>query len=144
MEAEVRILDADDYESIIALWMRAGLPYRPTGRDKRASMMEQMKRDPELFLGAFRENRLVGTVIGTYDGRKGWVNRLAVDPRERRKGVAHTLVVRIEEALRKRGARVLAALVETDNSESIALFQKCGFTVHQNILYLTKRDSDQA
>jgi len=143
LEPKIRVLGADDYESIVALWIRAGLPYKPTGRDKKTSMIAQMKRDPDLFLGAFRDKKLVGTVIGTFDGRKGWVNRLAVDTEERRRGVARVLVDSVEEALRRRGAQVLAALVEADNAGSLALFQKCGFTVRQDLLYLNKRDSDQ-
>ena len=143
MELETRVLDADDYESLIALWIRTGLPYKPKGRDSRASITAQMKRDPELFMGAFRENRLVGAVIGTFEGRRGWINRLAVDPRERRKGVAQMLIGRVEGVLRNRGARVIGVLVEADNAGSLALFQKCGYTAHRDILYLTKRDSDQ-
>ena len=143
MEIQVRSLRLDDYEALIALWIRAGLPYEPSGRDSRASVSAQMKHDPELFLGAFRENKLVGVVIGTFDGRKGWVNRLAVDPRERRKGIAESLIETVENALRDRGAHVMGVLVEADNAGSIGLFQNCGYVLRQNIRYLTKRDSGQ-
>ena len=102
-----------------------------------------MRRDKGFFLGAFRENRLVGSVIASYDRRKGWINRLAVDPEERRKGVAKTLVETAESVLRDRGSLIIAVLVEADNSLSIALFQKCGYKVHRDILYLTKRESEQ-
>lgn len=143
VEIQVRTLRLDDYEALIALWIRAGLPYEPSGRDSRASVSAQMMRDPDLFLGAFQENRLVGAVIGTFDGRKGWINRLAVDPREGRRGIAQSLIEEIENALEDRGARVIAVLVEAGNASSLGLFQKCGYTTHRDILYLTKRDSNQ-
>ncbi len=135
---------AEDYEALVALWRRAGLAYRPEGRDSRDSITTQMARDPGLFLGAFRKSNLVGAVIGTYDGRRGWVNRLAVDPEEQRKGIARTLIRRAESLLRQRGARIICSLVEDKNASSLSLFAKSGYSIHRNILYLTKRDSDQA
>lgn len=144
MDSEIRPLGAGDYEAMIDLWTRAGLPHRPKGRDSRPSIIGQMARDPELFLGAFRNSVLIGCVIGTYDGRRGWVNRLAVDPRERRKGLARTLIEKIESRLRERGARIICSLVDEDNTPSLSLFEKSGYTIQRNILYLTKRESDQA
>ncbi len=141
-DARIRALAADDYDDLLALWRDAGLPYRPNGRDSKSSIKSQMEHDPDLFLGAFQDDRLVGSVIATFDERKGWINRLAVAPRSRRKGVARILVEKAELALRKRGAEVIAALVERENSPSLALFQECGYRVHHDIVYLSKRDSE--
>ncbi len=140
---ELRLLTVEDYDALLALWNRAGLAHRPEGRDSKASIIAQMRRDPEMFLGAFREKLLVGSVIASFDGRKGWVNRLAVDPRERRKGVAKLLIERAEMVLRERGSRIIGVLVEAGNSPSLALFQRCGYKIHRETLYLTKRESEQ-
>ena len=141
-DLRIRALTADDYDDLLGLWRDAGLPYRPNGRDSRSSIKNQMEHDPELFIGVFQDGRLVGSVIATFDGRKGWINRLAVAPQSRRKGVARLLVERAELALRKRGAEVVAALVERENSPSLALLQECGYKVHNDIVYLSKRDSE--
>ncbi len=143
MKLETRVLGLKDYDALLSLWNKTGLSHRPEGRDSRSSIIAQMKRDKGLFLGAFRENKLVGSVIASYDRRKGWINRLAVDPEERRKGVAKTLIETAESVLRDRGSLIIAALVEADNSPSLALFQKRGYKVHRDILYLTKRESEQ-
>ena len=141
-DVKIRVLTVDDYDDLLGLWRDAGLPYRPKGRDSRSSIKSQMEHDPDLFLGAFQDGRLVGSVIATFDERKGWINRLAVAPRSRRRGVARVLVERAELALRKHGAEVIAALVERENSPSLALFQECGYKVHNDIVYLSKRDSE--
>ncbi|HEY5620566.1 MAG TPA: GNAT family N-acetyltransferase, partial [Candidatus Bathyarchaeia archaeon] len=112
MKLETRVLGLKDYDALLSLWNKAGLSHRPEGRDSRSSIIAQMRRDKGLFLGAFWENRLVGSVIASYDGRKGWINRLAVDPEERRKGVAKTLVETAESVLRDRGSLIIAVLVE--------------------------------
>src|SRR3990170_4539406 len=92
MKLETRVLGLKDYDALLSLWNRAGLSHRPEGRDSRSSIITQMRQDKGLILGAFRENRLVGSVMASYDGRKDWINRLAVDPEERRKGVARALI----------------------------------------------------
>ena len=141
-DVRIRTLTIRDHYELVALWRDAGLPYRPNGRDSRSSIKSQMEHDPELFFGAFEDDRLVGSVIATFDKRKGWINRLAVAPGSRRKGLARVLVEKAELALRKRGAEVIAALVERENSPSLALFQECGYKIHNDIVYLSKRDSE--
>jgi ribosomal protein S18 acetylase RimI-like enzyme len=99
-----------------------------------------MRRDPGLSLGALLHERLVGSVVASFDGRKGWINRLAVVPGERRRGIARRLIAEAEGLLRGRGALVIAALVEEDNNVSLALFKACGYELERHVLYLTKRD----
>ena len=143
-DVEFRKLTIKDYEEIINLWKRAGLPYKPKGRDSKEAMEKQMKTEPNFFLGAFHNGKLIGTVIGSCDFRmKGWINRLAVDPAYRGRGIAKELVTRMEKTLKERGAVVIAALIELPNPASINLFKKLGYTIHDSIVYVTKRESDE-
>jgi len=105
-----------------------------------ANLTKQWKRNPSYFLGAFSGDRLVGVSVFTDDGRKGWINRLAVLPGERRKGVASKLVESSQSILKKKRLRLLCALIETDNEQSIRLFENLGFEVEKGILYVTRRD----
>lgn len=141
---EFRVLRIENYEGIVKIWRRAGLPFKPDGRENRQAMEQQMKAFPELFIGAFHGRKLVGVVIGSYDGRmKGWINRLAVDPEFRRRGIAKQLVTNIEKALAKYGATIYSALIELPNEESTSLFGKMEYAFHKDILYVSKRKSQE-
>jgi len=140
MEPEIKELTLEDYQEMIALWERAGLPHRPQGRDSRTAIAAQLERDPELFLGAFSQGKLIGTVIGSDDGRKGWLNRLAIDPDYRRQGIARMLIAEAERRLKARGRKIIAVLVEDWNDVSLKLFQKCDYILDRSILYLSKRE----
>ena len=143
-EITLRKLAINDYDQMIRLWKKADLPYKPKGRDSREAIKRQIEACSELFLGAFQGERLVGTVIGSYDFRmKGWINRLAVDPEYRGKGIAQRLVTEMEQILKGKGVVVIAALIELPNPASINLFKKLGYTVHDDIVYVTKRESDE-
>jgi len=140
---KIRKLIINDYDEIVKLWLRANLPFKPKGRDSEKAMAVQMKENPEFFLGAFINNRLVGTVIISCDKRKGWINRLAVDPDHRKSGIAKALIAESEKMLRKHEIRIFCALIEDHNVASKKLFKECGYVEHHDIAYFSKRDSDE-
>ena len=141
MMITLRRLTADDHEAILALWRRAGLhSIRPEGRDSRESFAEQLAHG-QVVLGLENGGRLVACVVITDDTRKGWINRLAVDPDYRRQGLAARLITEAEKEMRDRGLQVFAALVESDNAASLSLFQRGGYKTH-DIVYVSKRCSE--
>lgn len=140
----VVILGASDYDAVRALWEAAGLSNRPEGRDSRDAFAQQLERDIQTVIGLEQGGRLVGVVVATHDGRKGWINRLAVDPSVRRRGAGQRLIVEAERVLKAQGMSVIAALIEGSNSASLALFRQAGYETHPDIHYVSKRDRGDA
>ncbi|MGB9906313.1 MAG: GNAT family N-acetyltransferase, partial [Candidatus Saccharicenans sp.] len=114
-------------------------PLKPKGRDSREEISRQLQQPEIIFLVAEAEGRVIGTVLASHDGRKGWINRLAVDPSVRGRGLAQKLVRLAEQELEKEGLRMFAALIEEDNLPSIKLFQKLGYVHHPEIKYFTRK-----
>lgn len=142
-EFDLVILSAADYDSVIALWQQAGLHIRPAGRDSAEQFARQLAGGVQTVLGLRAEGMLVGVAVVTHDGRKGWINRLAVHPDFRRRGAGKRLIAEAECRLHAQGIGIVAALVEDWNTSSLALFQGAGYTLHPDIHYLTKRDNDE-
>jgi GNAT superfamily N-acetyltransferase len=139
----LRQLALDDHAAILSLWQRAGLDsIRPEGRDSREAFAEQLARG-QVVLGLEDEGELVACIVVTDDTRKGWINRLAVDPDYRRRGLAARLIEAAEQELRGKGIHIFAALIEDYNTASLNLFQREGYRTH-DIYYVSKRDSDDA
>jgi N-acetylglutamate synthase len=140
----LRRLTIADHAAILALWQRAGLhSIRPEGRDSRAEFDRQLAGG-QIAIGLEENGRLIGVVLATNDTRKGWINRLAIDPDCRRQGYGEQLVRAAEEALRAAGLKLIAAFIEEGNAASLTLFEKLGYAVHPNIYYVSKRDSIDA
>ncbi|HII40718.1 MAG TPA: GNAT family N-acetyltransferase [Thermoplasmata archaeon] len=138
MAVTIRRLRLSDYAAMIALFDVCDLQPRVRGRDSRPNIAKQLRSHRTVYLGAFDGARLVGTVLGTHDTRKGWINRLAVLPEYRHRGLAVKLVRACERALRKEGLQIMAALVEADNVASQSLFRKLGYET-TDILYYRRK-----
>ncbi len=130
-----------DYDRIMELWAEGGLPRKPSGRDSRENIVRQIKMPNVLFLVAEEGEggRIVGTVLATHDGRKGWINRLAVDAALRERGLGARLVREAESWLESQGMDILACLIEDDNAVSMTVFEKLGYKKHPEIIYFAKR-----
>jgi len=139
-----RRLTEADYDAVMRLWQHAGLTgVRPEGRDSREAFARQLARG-QVVLGLEELGKLIGCVVATHDTRKGWINRLAIDPNHRRRGHALRLIRAAEDALRAQGMSVLAVLIEDWNDASLELFKKAGYHVDSDVIYVSKRDSADA
>jgi ribosomal protein S18 acetylase RimI-like enzyme len=135
----IRTFRADDYEPVMALWKASGLPYKPNGRDSREKIVKEIAQGTATFLTAVKGETIIGTVLATHDGRKGWINRLAVATEFRGLGIAQRLLEEAEKALSDGGIEIIACLIEDYNEVSMSFFQKSGYTKHTDIFYFTKR-----
>ncbi|OGS66617.1 MAG: hypothetical protein A3K59_09965 [Euryarchaeota archaeon RBG_19FT_COMBO_69_17] len=138
MAVEVRPLRLRDHSAVVALLDACGLHPRTRGRDSRSAFAGQLRSNRALYLGAFDGPRLVGMVLGTHDSRKGWINRLAVYPEYRRRGIGRRLVRACERALQGLGLGVFAALIEPRNDPSTAFFESLGYEPTQ-IRYVRRK-----
>jgi N-acetylglutamate synthase len=137
-------LDESDYEEILDLWRRAGLSVRAEGRDSPGAFARQRAWGVQRVAGLREGERLVAVAVLTHDGRKGWINRLAVDPAYRRRGLARRLIAEAERWFAQEvGLEVWAALIERDNTVSQALFGRLEYASH-DLVYVSKRTRPEA
>jgi ribosomal protein S18 acetylase RimI-like enzyme len=132
-------LSAADFGRIVDLWRRAGLPFRVTGRDSQEAFAGQLESGMQTVLGYQDGDDLLGVILVTHDSRKGWINRLAVDPASRRQGIGTRLIAAAEKHLQSQGIQVFAALIHEDNRESIVAFGQAGYVHTPDVLYFSKR-----
>ena len=135
----IRDLVPADYDTLVLLWEDAKLPYRPKGRDRREQIAREIAGPCSVFLAAEEDDELVGAVLGTHDGRKGWINRLVVSPGHRKRGIGYALVAEVERRLEARGIEIVTCLIERWNDGSKKFFERIGFVEHDECSYYSKR-----
>lgn len=122
---EVRPFEDADEEAVVDLWNRCGL-LRPSN-DPHKDIARKKKFQRELFLVAVESGAIVGTAMAGYDGHRGWVNYLAVDPARRRKGYGRALMDEAQRRLLALGCPKINLQVRLENGEAMAFYQRIGF-----------------
>lgn len=117
-----------DYPEVKVLWENAGPGIQLRISDEPEEIRKKTSRDPDLFLVAELDGRLVGTVIGGFDGRRGMIYHLAVDSSEREHGIGSMLMGEVERRLKAKGCVKCYLLVTNENSHAMEFYERRGWT----------------
>ena len=136
-QIRIREFQITEYDEVYDLWKKAGLIIRPG--DDLLGVRAKLQRDPDLFLVAEDSGRIVGCVLGAWDGRRGWINHLAVEASHQRKGVGSSLIRELEKRLIQKGARKVNAQVYKSNTRSVEFFKAAGYEIHSDLIMVGKQ-----
>lgn len=132
----VRPVAPSDEDAVVGLWSACGL-LRPW-IDPRREIALKARHQPDGFWVAVAGDEVVGTVVAGFDGRRGWLNYLAVDPAWRRRGLGAALVGVAERDLASRGCPKVNLQVRHDNDAVLAFYEHLGY-VDDHVVSLGKR-----
>lgn len=121
---EVRQFDARDMDRVLAIEQASFL------RDawNRKLFHEYHRLAPELFLVAKVGRRIAGYIITSAESRNAELASIAVDPRDRRRGVGQAMLDRTLAQLRSRRIKTWWLMVGTTNEPAIRFYESYGFT----------------
>lgn len=114
----------EDYPDVYALWQSAGPGIQIRRSDEPQEILKKLQRDPDLFLVAESGGKIIGCVIGGFDGRRGMMYHLAVAPDHRRLGVGDALMNELEARLRAKGCIKYYLLVKKENDQAIQFYER--------------------
>jgi ribosomal protein S18 acetylase RimI-like enzyme len=117
----------EDYAAARLLWENAGSGIQLRRSDEAEEIYKKVQRDPDLFLVAEADGKLIGTVIGGFDGRRGLVYHLAVAGAFRQRGVGSLLMDELERRLRLKGCIRCYLLVTTGNDNAMNFYARRGW-----------------
>jgi ribosomal protein S18 acetylase RimI-like enzyme len=116
-----------DYSQVIDLWQNAGPGIHVRRSDEKQELAKKLQRDPDLFIVAEINNKIVGSVLGGFDGRRGMVYHLAVEAALRKKGLGALLMSELENRMKEKGCLRSYLLVTRDNLEAIQFYENKGW-----------------
>ena len=116
-----------DYQPVYDLWISIERGVHVGRSDTPSEIEKKISRDPDLFLVAECENKIIGSVIGGYDGRRGLIYHLAVHKSFRGQGIGSRLMNEVEARLRSKGCLKCYLLVTNDNPEAEDYYKNRGW-----------------
>jgi ribosomal protein S18 acetylase RimI-like enzyme len=132
MSVETRSYTSTDHDAVVALWTEV-FADDPPWNAPAAVIRRKLTVQPELFLVATHDGAVIGTVLGGYDGVRGWIHHLAVHPSARRTGVATRLMAHVERALAALGCPKINLQVRATNAGATAVYRRLGYAVEERV-----------
>jgi len=126
LKITIRPYRDQDQEDVIHLWKKV-FPDASSHNNPARDIRTKREVQPELFLVALREEQLVGTVMAGFDGHRGWVYYLGVDPEFRRQGIGTALMRRVEAQLIGLGCPKINLQIRAQNEEVQAFYEQLGY-----------------
>lgn len=128
---KIRSYQTQDESDVVALWDACGL-IRPWN-DPRRDIARKLTEQPELFLVGTESEKLIATAMVGFDGHRGWVYYLAVDPGFRGRSYGKTLMLEAERLLMERGCPKVNLLVRNSNTQVIEFYRSLGYVQDEAI-----------
>ncbi len=126
----IRPYQTSDRDEVVALW--DSVFRNPADHNQPQRIIDtKLKVQRELFFVAALKtdtNKIVGTALAGYDGHRGWLYQVAVNPEYRKRGLGRALIQHAQATLMKLGCEKVNLQVRSENHEVVAFYEKLGFT----------------
>ena len=135
-QLSIRPIKLEDSDTVVTIWQACNLtvPWNDPYKD----IARKMKVNPELFLVAELNGCVVGTIMGGYDGHRGWINYLAVTPTYQDQGIGRALMETLEAKLLALGCPKINLQVRSTNTAVIQFYGHLGYYI-DDVISLGKR-----
>jgi ribosomal protein S18 acetylase RimI-like enzyme len=121
----------EDSHAVHLLWSNS-FPNDPPWNEPNDIIMRKAQWQRDLFLVGEREGRIVATVLGGYDGFRGWIYHLAVDAEWRNKGIGRQMMEAIESRLKDLGCPKINLQVRSNNQEVVEFYKHIGYDIEDH------------
>ena len=134
----IDVMSKADYQEVAELWTEVGMwPHVAEDEDWFAGMLA---RNPDCALVWREGGGVIGTVVGAWDGLRGWIYRLAVTESERGRGIGGALLEAAESRLQAMGVKQINLMVYEQNGKAEAFYARSRYE-RSSVKVLRKRFS---
>jgi ribosomal protein S18 acetylase RimI-like enzyme len=131
-QIDIRPFQESDQPSVVALWTSV-FAYSSAHNEPVSVIQHKLAVQRDLFFVARLDGRVVGTVMGGYDGHRGWIYSLAVSPEVRNRGIGSALMQQVEKELRKVGCPKVNLQVVASNAATVDFYKKLGYSIEERV-----------
>lgn len=141
MGMEIRTFAEPDRTMIVQLWHECGLVHPQNDPDR--DIDRKLAHGADLLLVAVVDGTIVGSVMGGYEGHRGWVNYLSVRPGLRGGGIGRALMAELERRLSALGCAKINLQIRASNEAVVEFYRRIGF-VRDDVICMGRRLVDDA
>ncbi|MFX0040441.1 MAG: GNAT family N-acetyltransferase [Promethearchaeota archaeon] len=125
----------ESYDDVIILWRKSGISVGST--DTKEQIKKMLDRNPQLFLVGKIDQNVIGVVMGGFDGRRGYVHHLAVDPNYQKKGYGKIIMDELIARFRKMRVHKIHLFIEKYNKDVVEFYQNLGWEIRDDLIMMS-------
>ncbi len=137
MTPKIRLMTIEDYSSVLKLWQQLpgiGL----SSADSKEAIAQFLDYNPATCFVLEEDQQIVGTVLGGFDGRRGYIYHMAVAVSHRRQGWGKKLIEICMSKLKQRGAEKSHLFVYAENLPARKFWERCGWIQRDELIIMSK------
>ena len=123
------------YEDVVQLWNKAGISVGSS--DSKNEVERMLERNPNLFLIGKIKDEIIAVVMGGFDGRRGYVHHLAVDPIYQKKGYGKKLIDDLISEFRRIGVHKIHLFIEKQNQAVVDFYGNLGWQMRNDLIMMS-------
>ena len=123
------------YKKVIELWRRAGISVGST--DTKEELERMLQRNPDLFLIGKIDDNIISVVMGGFDGRRGYVHHLAVDPEYQKKGYGKKIMQELIKRFLELKVHKVHLFIEKYNKDTINFYKNLGWDKRDDLIMMS-------
>ena len=124
-----------EYDQIIDIWEKAGINVGSS--DTKEEIDKMLNRNPSLLLVGKMNGKVIAVALGGYDGRRGYVHHLAVDPEYQNKGYGKKLMDELMFRFKKMKVHKIHLFIEKYNNSVIDFYKKLGWQIRDDLVMMS-------
>ncbi|MFX0003210.1 MAG: GNAT family N-acetyltransferase [Candidatus Hodarchaeota archaeon] len=125
----------ESYDDVIIIWRKSGISVGST--DTKEEIKNILDRNPQLFLIGKVDQKIIGVVMGGFDGRRGYVHHLAVDPDYQKKGYGKMMMDELIARFRKMSVHKIHLFIEKYNKEVVEFYRNLGWEIRDDLIMMS-------
>lgn len=133
---DIRTMKLEDYEDVLNLWKSCNISLSQS--DEKEQIVIFLKSNPHTSLVGVLNNKIIASVLGGYDGRRGIVHHLAVDVNYQHNGYGTIILNHLEETFKKMGVIKINFWVKKDNLKVLSFYERMSYNVREDIITMSK------
>jgi len=123
------------YDEVVELWKKAGIGVGSS--DMIDEVTRVLNRNPDLFLIGKVQKKVIAVVIGAFDGRRGYVHHLAVDPDYQKMGFGKIIMEALIEQFRVKNIQKVHLFIQKSNKNVVEYYNNLGWEVRDDLIMMS-------
>lgn len=134
---KIKLIKLKNFTKLLTLWKEAGSSVANFEREQKELLM-LLKFNPDSCLVATVNSKIVGSIIGAFNGRRAWIYHLAIHPKWQKKGIGSKLLKTVEKILKNKGVTKILLGVSLNNLSTCSFYEKSGYFIMNDAILMSK------